>query len=114
LKPSSQYLFEASVTGTETAMLAAAAARGRSEIRHAACEPHVAELCEFLRKLGVAISGGGTSTISIEGGGKLGGATHQLWGDYVDAGSWAVVAAATGGEIDISGARPEDMEVVAE
>jgi UDP-N-acetylglucosamine 1-carboxyvinyltransferase len=113
LKPASQYLFEASVTGTETAILAAAAAKGTSEIRHAACEPHVAELCEFLRKLGAGITGGGTSTIRIEGGGTLGGARHQLWGDYVDAGSWAVVAAATGGEIDISGARPEDMEVVA-
>src|SRR5262245_41864531 len=47
LKPASMYLFEASVTGTETALLAAAAAKGMSEIRHAACEPHVVELCNF-------------------------------------------------------------------
>jgi UDP-N-acetylglucosamine 1-carboxyvinyltransferase len=113
LKPTSIYLYEASVTGTETALLAAAAAKGISEIRHAACEPHVVELCEFLQQLGVGITGAGTTTIRIEGGGKLHGAEHKLWGDYIEAGSWAVVAAVTGGEIDVHGARPEDMEVVA-
>ncbi len=113
LKPTSIYLYEASVTGTETALLAAAAASGTSEIRHAACEPHVVELCVFLGKLGVGISGAGTPTIRIEGGAKLRGAEHQLWGDYIEAGSWAVVAAVTGGEIDVNGARAEDMEVVA-
>jgi UDP-N-acetylglucosamine 1-carboxyvinyltransferase len=113
LSAASIYLYEASVTGTETALLAAAAAPGVSEIRHAACEPHVAELCAFLQKLGVGITGGGTSTIRVEGGGRLCGATHQLWGDYVEAGSWAVVGAVTGGEIQVRGARAEDMEVVA-
>ena len=113
LKPPSIYLYEASVTGTETALLAAAAAPGVSEIRHAACEPHVAELCAFLQRLGVGVTGGGTSTIRIEGGAKLHGAEYRLWGDYIEAGSWAVVAAVTGGEIDIRGARADDMEVVA-
>jgi UDP-N-acetylglucosamine 1-carboxyvinyltransferase len=113
LKPASIYLYEASVTGTETALLAAAAAPGVSVIRHAACEPHVAELCTFLQEIGVGITGIGTPTIRIEGGGRLHGATHHLWGDYVEAGSWAVVAAVTGGEIRVSGARGEDMEVVA-
>src|SRR3989449_4045607 len=89
LKPTSIYLYEASVTGTETALLAAAAAAGTSEIRHAACEPHVVELCAFLAKLGAGITGGGTSTIRIEGGCKLHGAEHPLWGDYIEAGSWA-------------------------
>jgi UDP-N-acetylglucosamine 1-carboxyvinyltransferase len=113
LRPTSIYLYEASVTGTETALLAAAAAPGVSEIRHAACEPHVVELCHFLAKMGVGISGAGTTTIRIEGGRKLRGATHTLWGDYIEAGSWAVVAAVTGGEIDVHGARAEDIEVVA-
>jgi UDP-N-acetylglucosamine 1-carboxyvinyltransferase len=113
LRPTSIYLYEASVTGTETALLAAAAAPGVSEIRHAACEPHVVELCEFLRKLGVGIIGIGSTTIRVEGGAKLHGAEHRLWGDYIEAGSWAVVAAITGGDIDIRGARAEDMEVVA-
>ena len=49
LTGASMYLAEASVTGTETALLAAASAKGSSEVRHAATEPHVAELCEFLQ-----------------------------------------------------------------
>jgi UDP-N-acetylglucosamine 1-carboxyvinyltransferase len=112
LKATSIYLYEASVTGTETALLAAAAASGVSEIRHAACEPHVVELCRFLEKLGVPIAGAGTTTIRVEGGARPGRAEHRLWGDYIEAGSWAVVAAVTGGEIEIRGARCEDMEVV--
>src|SRR3979409_722041 len=71
LKPTSIYLYEASVTGTETALLAAAAAPRVSEIRHAAAEPHVVELCRFLEQLGVCMSGVGTTTIRIEGGAKL-------------------------------------------
>src|SRR6266851_5339543 len=113
LRPTSIYLYEASVTGTETALLAAAAAPGVTEIRHAACEPHVVELCVFLKALGVGISGEGTPTIQVEGARKIHGAEHRLWGDYVEAGSWAVVAAVTGGEIEIQGARSVDMEVVA-
>jgi UDP-N-acetylglucosamine 1-carboxyvinyltransferase len=113
LQPTSIYLYEASVTGTETALLAAAAAPGRSEIRHAACEPHVVELCEFLKQLGVGIAGAGTTTVQVDGGSKLHGARHELWGDYIEAGSWAVVAAVTGGEVEIRGARAADVEVIA-
>ena len=112
LRPASVYLFEASVTGTETAILAAAAAHGVSEIRHAACEPHVVELCVFLRRMGVNITGAGSSTVRVEGGGTLCGASHELRGDYIEAGSWAVVAAVTGGEIEVTGAEGADMEVV--
>ncbi|MEQ1870017.1 MAG: UDP-N-acetylglucosamine 1-carboxyvinyltransferase [Vicinamibacterales bacterium] len=112
LKPTSIYLYEASVTGTETALIAAAAAPGVTEIRHAACEPHVVELCNFLTKMGAQVTGAGTSTIRVEGGGRLRGASHRLWGDYIEAGSWAVVAAVTQGEIAVRGARAEDLEVV--
>lgn len=112
LHPASIYLDEASVTGTETAVLAAAAATGLSEIRHAACEPHVVELCTFLRALGVEIDGAGTPTIRVRGGAPLGGGEHRLNGDYIEAGSWAVVAAITGGDVEIVGARAEDVEVV--
>jgi len=113
LNGASMYLEEASVTGTETALLAAAAARGVTEIRHAACEPHVVELCQFLRKMGADVTGEGTHTIRVEGAARLKGANHQLGGDYIEAGSWAVVAAVTGGAIDVEGARAADMEVVA-
>ena len=113
LRGASFYLDEASVTGTETALLAAVAARGRTEIRHAAMEPHVVELCRFLRAMGAGIEGEGTPTIRVEGGGRLGGATHRLDGDYIEAGSWGVVAAITGGEIEVTGARTLDLEVIA-
>jgi len=110
LRPTSIYLDEASVTGTETALLAAAAAPGVSEIRHAACEPHVVEVCEFLAAMGAGISGAGSHTIRVDGIPRLGGATRTLWGDYIEAGSWAVVGAITGGEVEVRGARAVDME----
>jgi UDP-N-acetylglucosamine 1-carboxyvinyltransferase len=113
VKNASMYLDEASVTGTETALLAAASAPGSTEIRHAATEPHVVELCEFLSKMGAVVSGIGSSTLRIEGMPRLGSAQHRLGGDYIEAGSWAVIAAITGGEIAIDGAREEDIEVVA-
>jgi UDP-N-acetylglucosamine 1-carboxyvinyltransferase len=107
------YLEEASVTGTETALLAAAAATGTTEIRNAATEPHVVELCEFLVKMGAGITGIGSSKLRVEGASRLGGARHELGGDYIEAGSWAVVGAITGGELAIEGTREEDIEVVA-
>jgi UDP-N-acetylglucosamine 1-carboxyvinyltransferase len=113
LTGASVYLDEASVTGTETALLAAAGAKGRTEIRHAATEPHVVELCRFLRAMGVSIEGEGSSTIRVESPRRFKGATHQLDGDYIEAGSWGVVAAITGGDIEVTGARWTDLEVVA-
>src|SRR5687767_5572030 len=113
LKGASMYLYEASVTGTETALLAAASAEGVTEIRHAATEPHVVELCEFLAKMGAGVSGIGSSKLRVEGVPRLHGARHTLGGDYIEAGSWAVVGAITGGEMAIDGAREEDIEVVA-
>ena len=112
LRGASMYLDEASVTGTETALLAAVAANGASEIRHAATEPHVVELCRFLRAMGAGIEGEGTSTIRVDPPTRLSGATHRLDGDYIEAGSWGVVAAITGGEIEVKGARTIDLEVV--
>jgi UDP-N-acetylglucosamine 1-carboxyvinyltransferase len=110
LRPVSIYLEEASVTGTETALLAAAAAPGVTELRHAACEPHVVEVCRFLDTLGVGIEGAGSSTVRVHGGMRLGGGTHRLNGDYLEAGSWAVVAAVTRGAVDVAGARAQDLE----
>src|SRR5437764_13680936 len=110
LSAASFYLDEASVTGTETALLAAATIDGRTEIRHAATEPHVVEVCKFLQTMGVGVTGAGSSTIGVEGRPRLRGANHRLSGDYIEAGSWAVVAAVTGGEVEVRGARGEDVE----
>jgi UDP-N-acetylglucosamine 1-carboxyvinyltransferase len=63
--------------------------------------------------MGAGVSGIGSSTLRIEGASRLGGASHRLGGDYIEAGSWAVVGAITGGEVSIEGAREEDVEVVA-
>ncbi len=103
LKGASMYLYEASVTGTETALLAAARAAGVTEIRHAATEPHVVELCQFLAKMGAGVSGIGSSSLRVEGVPRLRGVQHELGGDYIEAGSWAVVGAITGGEMAIEG-----------
>lgn len=112
LVPASVYLEEASVTGTETALLAAAAAPGESEIRHAACEPHVVELCRFLTEMGADVEGAGTPTIRIAGGSRLRGAGQRLDGDYIEAGSWAVAAAVTGGELEVRGACAGHLEPI--
>src|SRR4029079_16739408 len=102
-----------SVTGTETAILAAATIEGMTEIRHAATEPHGGALCEIPVAIGVGLSGDGSSTIRVEGTKRPRGATHRLHGDYIEAGSWGVVAAITGGEIEVHGARAEDVEGIA-
>ena len=112
IRPASLYLDEASVTGTETAILAAVGADGETEIRHAACEPHVVALCDFLRAMGVDIEGAGTPTVRVAGGSRTRGAAHRLAGDYIEAGSWAVIAAVTGGEIEVLGARRVDLEPI--
>jgi UDP-N-acetylglucosamine 1-carboxyvinyltransferase len=113
LKGASFYLDEASVTGTETALLAAAAASGPSEIRHAAMEPHVVELCEFLQGMGVGIEGVGSPCLRVHPAKRLTSASHRLAGDYIEAGSWGVVAAITNGHIEVTGARSADLEVIA-
>jgi UDP-N-acetylglucosamine 1-carboxyvinyltransferase len=112
LTGASLYLDEASVTATETALLAAVTARGATEIRNAACEPHVGDLVRFLRSMGARIAGEGTSTLRVSGVASLAGARHRIDGDFIEAGSWAVAAAATGGEIEIRGARALDLEPI--
>ena len=110
LKPASLYLPEASVTGTETALMAAAVVAGISEFRHAACEPHVVELCEMLTAMGAFVEGKGTTTLRVIGTPTLKGVTHTLRGDYIEAASWGIVAAVTGGDATVTGAKALDME----
>jgi UDP-N-acetylglucosamine 1-carboxyvinyltransferase len=113
LTGASMYLYEASVTGTETALLAAASAKGASEIRHAACEPHVIELCQMLAAMGAEVSGIGTSTIRVAPPARLAGATHTLRGDYIEAASWGIAGAITNGTVEVTGAAAVDMEPIA-
>jgi UDP-N-acetylglucosamine 1-carboxyvinyltransferase len=112
LRGASFYLDEASVTATELALLAAVTARGETEIRHAATEPHVVELCTLLSAMGAHIEGAGSSRLRIHGVPTLGGASHTLRGDYIEAGTWAVIAAVTGGAIEVRGAEADDLEPI--
>ena len=112
LVAASFYMLEASVTATETALLAATLARGTTEIRHAACEPHVSELARVLSKMGAEVSGIGSPTLRITGVTKLRGITHRLSGDFVEAGSFAVVAGVTRGHLLVQGASEIDLEPV--
>jgi UDP-N-acetylglucosamine 1-carboxyvinyltransferase len=112
LRGASLYLDEASVTATETALLAAATAPGTTEIRHAAGEPHVAELARFLRRMGADVAGEGTCTLRVRGVDRLAGATHRIDGDFIEAGTWAVAAAVTGGDVEVRGARAVDLEPI--
>jgi UDP-N-acetylglucosamine 1-carboxyvinyltransferase len=112
LAGASFYLDEASVTATELALLAAVTATGDTDIRHAATEPHVVELCALLNAMGAQIEGAGTSRLRVHGVARLHGAQHTLRGDYIEAGTWAVIGAVTQGSIDVRGAEAEDMEPI--
>lgn len=98
------------VTGTENIVMAAVLARGRTEILNAAREPHVQDLCTFLKSLGAQIEGTGTDTIVVEGVEELGGGEHAVIPDYLEAGTFAIAAAATGGEVTLECSPPHDLE----
>lgn len=93
------YLDFPSVGATENIMMAASMAEGETIIDNAAMEPEITDLQNFLNKLGADIKGAGTSTIKIKGVKKLGGATHQIIPDRIEAGTFLVAAAITGGDV---------------
>lgn len=105
------FLDEASVTATENTVMAATFAHGATTIKHAACEPHVADLCAFLVKMGARIEGIGSNIIRVEGVESLHGAEHSIISDHIDVGTFAVAAAVTGGDIAIRGVLPETTEM---
>lgn len=111
LKGTEMFLDEASVTGTENAIMAAVLAKGTTVIEHAAYEPHVQDLCNFLNLLGAKIEGVGSGTLTIKGVEKLGGGKFRIGPDHIEAGSWMSVAAVTGGEMVIKDLRPKDMRM---
>ncbi|NCP88061.1 MAG: UDP-N-acetylglucosamine 1-carboxyvinyltransferase [Anaerolineae bacterium CG_4_9_14_3_um_filter_57_17] len=97
-------LDEASVTGTENAIMAAALARGTTILRNAASEPHVQELCQFLNVLGVKIGGIGSNTLVIDGVERLHGGEFTIGPDYLEVVSFVGAAVVTHGEIRIRNA----------
>ncbi len=98
------------VTGTENLIMAAVLADGITVITNAAREPHVFDLVRCLVGMGAHISGAGTELIVIEGqSGLLHGTTHSVTTDYIEAGTYMVAAAATGGDVVIDRMRPSDV-----
>ena len=106
-------LDEASVTATENILMASVTARGRTVICNAACEPHVCDLAEMLNAMGAKVSGAGTNRIEVEGVESLHGCEATVGCDYIEAGSYIVAAAVTGGELTLTGIDPEPFEVLA-
>jgi len=113
LKGSDILLDEASVTGTENALMASVLAKGTTVIRHAACEPHVQDLCHMLCQFGAQIDGIGSNTLTIQGVDKLSGGEFRVSPDHMEIGSYMALAAVTGGELLIKGAAPEHLRMVA-
>jgi UDP-N-acetylglucosamine 1-carboxyvinyltransferase len=102
------------VTGTEDLMMAATLAEGETMMENCAREPEVADLAGLLNKMGARITGAGTSTIRIEGVSKLGGARHRIIPDRIEAGTFVVAAALTGGDLIVSGCEPTRLGALIE
>src|SRR5213076_2163205 len=100
------------VLGTANVMMAAVLAEGVTIIESAACEPEVVDLANFLKGMGARVSGAGSPTVAITGVKELHGTEHEVIPDRIEAATFAVAAAATGGEVTLLEARPDHMHAV--
>jgi UDP-N-acetylglucosamine 1-carboxyvinyltransferase len=100
------------VTGTENILMAASLAEGETLIENAAREPEVTDLVELLLKMGAQIDGLGTSTLRVTGVDALHGATHAVIPDRIEAGTFLVAGAITGGELELDGCEPAHLSAV--
>ena len=98
-----------SVGATENILMAAVLARGTTVIENAAREPEIADLAACLNRMGAQIDGVGTATLRVDGVKELSGTRHAVIPDRIEAGTYAMGAAITGGEVDLIGARREDL-----
>jgi UDP-N-acetylglucosamine 1-carboxyvinyltransferase len=106
-------LFEKiTVTGTEDLMMAAALADGETVMENCAREPEVVDLAVLLNKMGAKIEGAGTSTIRIKGVSRLGGARHRIIPDRIEAGTFVIAAALTGGDLSINNCEPRHLSAL--
>lgn len=112
LKGADILLDEASVTGTENAVMAASLAQGTVILRNAASEPHVQELCHLLTAMGAKIDGIGSNTLHIEGVDRLHGAEFTIGADYLEVVSFIGAAAMTRGSIRIRNAGPQYLDMI--
>jgi UDP-N-acetylglucosamine 1-carboxyvinyltransferase len=101
-----------SVMGTLNVMLAATLADGETTIINAASEPEIADLASMLNAMGARINGAGTHTVRVEGVSELGGCEHTIIADRLEAGTFALAAAITGGDVQLDGAVPEHLDAL--
>jgi len=105
-------LDKVTVTGTENLMMAAALADGETVIENAALEPEVVDLADFLNQMGAKVFGAGTNRITIQGVDRLHGTEYEVLPDRIEAGTFLVAGAITGGNVRVSRVRPQDLEAV--
>jgi UDP-N-acetylglucosamine 1-carboxyvinyltransferase len=103
------YLDEASVMGTENAIMAAVLAEGETVLGHAACEPHIQDLCRFLASIGARIEGIGSNVLRITGTPELSGGDYRIGPDHIEVASFVGLAAATGGEVVVEDVQADDL-----
>lgn len=106
------YLDKVSVGATMNIMIAAVLAQGRTIIENAAREPHIVDLANFLNSMGADVRGAGTDTIKVNGVDKLHGGTYTIIPDQIEAGTYMVAAAATGGEVLVKNVIPKHLECI--
>lgn len=112
LKGNEVFLDYPSVGATENIMIVAAAARGCTTITNAAAEPEIVDLANFLNKMGARVSGAGTSCIQIQGARDLCGVIHTVIPDRIEAGTFLIIAAATGGQVQLQRVVPDHLRKV--
>ena len=100
------------VTGTEDLLMAATLAEGETLLQNCAREPEVADLADLLNKMGARIEGAGTPTIRVKGVSKLHGAKHHIIPDRIEAETYIIAAAITGGDVKIAGCDPHHLDAL--
>ncbi len=114
LKGTTFEMHPVTVTGTENLMMAAVLAEGEMVLKNAACEPEVVDLAEFLNAMGAQVSGAGTSEIRIQGVEKLHGVEYAVVADRIEAGTYMVAAAITGGCVRVNHVNVEHLQLITE
>ncbi len=112
LRGASVHFDRITVTGTEDLMMAAVLAKGETVLRNAAREPEVVDLAELLVKMGAKIEGAGSSTIRVQGVERLGGVEHTIIPDRIEAGTFLVAGAITGGDLVVTRCNPEHVSAL--
>ena len=112
LRGAEVYLDEASVTGTENALMAASLASGETTIVNAACEPHVQDLCRLLTGMGAQVDGIGSNVLTVHGAKELRGCSHRIGADHIEVASFIGLAAVTGGDLVIEDAAVEHLRAI--